>query len=109
MNTEQRLTQLETRLDSLQQAFLQAQRNAVPTTDKVYDTASKVTEITPTTFTKTAYIDDTECTFYGVPEGNVSVFMDGQICNCKTNRIQNRLTVEFEALTESTEITINII
>lgn len=58
------------------------------------------------TFTKTAYIGDTSVTFSPVPSGNVSVFIDG---NYTVSREQDRLTVEFEALTEPKEVTISIL
>jgi hypothetical protein len=106
MNTEQRLTQLEARLDNLQQAFLQAQRNQVPTTSKVDDTANRVTGLTPQTFTKTAYIDDTYVTFEGVPNGNMAVYCP---VNYTVKRDGDRVTVEFNALEEATEITISVI
>lgn len=106
MNTEQRLAQLEARLDNLQQAFIQAQKNQVPTTDKVYDTASKVTEITPWTATKTAYIGDTEIVFDDCPSGNLTVYYNGSY---EVERDGARVTVYFETLEEVTDITISII
>lgn len=106
MNTEQRLTQLEARLDNLQQAFIQAQKNAVPTTSKVYDTASKVTEITPWTATKTAYIGDTECIFTDVPQGNLTVYLT---IPYTVERMDNRVVVRFDTLEEVTDIAISII
>ena len=61
MTLERRVEQLESRLNNLQNAFLQSQKNQVPVTAKTDDTANKVVDITPWTMTKTAYIDDTEC------------------------------------------------
>ena len=70
--------------------------------------ASQYTDtLKPYTATKTAYIGDSEVVFYDVPDGNVSVFIDGR--NYSVERIQNRLTVSFDALTEQTDITISII
>lgn len=60
-------------------------------------------------FTKTAYINDTEITFYDVPQGNVTVFIDGYSGNYEVVRIQNRLTVKFEPMKKATDVTINII
>lgn len=65
--------------------------------------------ITPWTASKTAYIDDTSVTFYEVPTGNVTVYIGGYSGNYTVNRVQDRLTVEFEPLTEVTEVTISII
>ena len=74
------------------------------------DRLGKATEaVTPTTMTKTAYIDDTEVTFYEVPTGNVTVYIGGYSGNYTVNRVQDRLTVEFEPLEEVTEVTISII
>ena len=74
------------------------------------DRLGKQTEaITPWTASKTAYIDDTEVTFYEVPTGNVTVYIGGYSGNYTVNRVQDRLTVEFEPLEEVTEVTISII
>lgn len=106
MSTEQRIKNLESRLDNLQQAFLQAQANQVPITGKVDDTANRVTSIAPQTFTQTAYIDDTSVTFEGIPSGNMTVYCP---VNYTTTRDGDRVTVEFDALTEVAEITLSII
>lgn len=71
------------------------------------DRLGKQTEaITPKTYTKTAYIDDTECIFAGVPNGNMTVY-------CKVphtiERDGDRVVVKFEPLEEVTEVTISII
>ena len=74
------------------------------------DQLGKQTEaITPWTASKTAYIDDTSITFYEVPTGNVTVYIGGYSGNYTVNRVQDRLTVEFEPLEEVTEVTISII
>ena len=103
---EERIKRLEVQLASLQAAFIQAQKNQVPITGKVDDTASKVTEITPTTITKTASIDDTSVTFEGVPNGNMTVYCP---VNYTSTRDGDRVLVEFDALTEVAEITLSII
>jgi hypothetical protein len=106
MTLEKRVEQLESRLNNLQNAFLQSQKNQVPVTAKTDDTANKVVDITPWTATKTAYIDDTECIFEGVPQGNVTVY-----CSVPhtVEKQDNRVVVKFEALTEVVEITISIL
>ena len=63
----------------------------------------------PFKMSKTAYIDDTSVTFYEVPTGNVTVYIGGYSGNYTVNRVQDRLTVEFEPLEEVTEVTINVI
>lgn len=56
--------------------------------------------------TKTAYIDDTECVFTGVPTGNMTVY-----CSVPhtVERDGDRVVVRFEPLEEVTEVTISIV
>lgn len=71
------------------------------------DRLGKQTEaITPKQFTKTAYIEDTEVVFTGVPSGNMTVY-----CTVPhtVERDGDRVTVKFEPLEEVTEVTISII
>ena len=106
MSIDQQLAKLESRLNNLQKAFEQAQRNQIPVTAKTDDTASKVVEITPWTASKTAYIDDTECIFTDVPTGNMTVY-----CSVPhtIERDGDRVAVRFEPLDEVIEVTISII
>ena len=103
------LQQLEARLNNLEKAFLQSQKNLVPQTAKVDDTANKVEQITPYTETKTAYYNEKEKTFYNVPSGNVTVYFSNYEGNYSVSRVSDRLTVSFDTLTEQTDITISII
>lgn len=77
------------------------------------DQLGKATEaITPKTFTKTAYIDDTEVTFTNVPLGNVSVFMtdkEGKTVPCNFERVYNGIKVDFEKRNSLAEVNISII
>ena len=102
------IQELENRLNALEKAFLQAQKNQVPVTAKVDDTANKVEVITPYTDTKTAYYGDTSITFYDAPQGNVSVFFDGYNGAYSVSRVENRLSVSFDALDKQTQVTISI-
>lgn len=102
------LQELENRLNALEKAFLQAQKNQVPVTAKVDDTSNRVTSITPYTDTKTAYYGDTSITFYDAPQGNVSVFFDGYNGAYSVSRVENRLSVSFDALDKQTQVTISI-
>ena len=77
--------------------------------DHIDQLGKQVEAVTPTTMTKTAYTDDTYVTFYEVPTGNVTVYIGGYSGNYTVNRVQDRLTVEFEPLEEVTEVTISII
>ena len=71
------------------------------------DQLGKQTEaITPKQFTKTAYIEDTEVVFTGVPSGNMTVY-----CTVPhtVERDGDRVTVKFEPLEEVINITISVI
>ena len=51
-----------------------------------------ISGVTPHTFTKTAYIDDTEVIFKDVPMGNVTIYMTdpkGEYVPCSFARISN--------------------
>lgn len=103
-----KITILENRLNALEQAFIQAQKNNIPVTQKADTTvtlAQNIENITPYTETKTAYIDDTEITFENVPQGNLTVFFDKDY---EVDRQGDKVVIHFEALTEVTEITIMI-
>ena len=106
MTLEQRVNQLEKQVDNLNKAFLQAQRNQVPITAKVDDSDNQVNAITPYTETQIGYYGETEKTFYHVPKGNVTVF---GLKEYSLDRISDRLTITFDALSEQTEITISIL
>lgn len=99
---------LKEEVKNLREAFLQSQRNQVPITEKVDTTSNNVASITPTTYTKTAYIGDTEVTFTDVPSGNLTVFTDNLI-EYTMAKDNDRVTISFEPLTEVTTITISII
>ncbi len=106
MTIEQRVENLERQMRLLQNATIQAAKNAQPQTEKIDDTANKVTEITPWTASKTAYIGDSECTFLDCPAGNLTVYFNG---NYEVVRDGARITVYFDELEEVIEITISII
>ena len=69
-------------------------------------TGIRVDAVTPYTETKTAYIGDTEVTFYDVPEGNITIFFDKPYT---MEKITDRITLHFEELEEVTEITISVL
>lgn len=68
---------------------------------------AQIEAITPYKETKTAYIGDTEITFYDTPtNGNVTVSFNGSY---SMERIADRITLTFEPLTDVTEITISVL
>jgi len=64
--------------------------------------------ITPYTETKTAYYNESEKTFYGVPEGNIQVFFDNYNGQYTVSKVVDRVTVAFDKLTQQTNITISV-
>lgn len=74
----------------------------------VNGTRQSVANITPTTFTKTAYVGDTKIVFDNIPTGNLTVYFDDSYRIERDNRT-NRLTLTFEPLKKATDITISIL
>lgn len=104
MTIEQRITNLE----NLVNALVKARANDKMYTDAdINGTRQSVAQITPTTFTKTAYIDDTEVVFTGVPSGNLSVYADNLAY--RIERTADNVRISFEALNEAKNITISIL
>ena len=65
-----------------------------------------VADVTPTTFTKTAYIDDSEVVFTNVPSGNMTIFFDKPYTVTKSG---SNVLISFKPLEEVTTITISIL
>lgn len=68
--------------------------------------SQQVSEITPYTDTKTAYIDDTEVVFNGVPNGALLVSFSNGNTSYSTSREDDSLTVEFTPFEELVDVTI---
>lgn len=106
MDIETRLTNLE----NLVNALIKRIDN-----DKFYTDADtqgirkSVSDVTPYTASKTAYIGDTEVVFENVPAGNISVYSDIDIESVDWHRSERGLIVDFgEPLEEVIKITISI-
>ena len=108
MNTEYEIQNLKAQVSNLQESLIQMARNNTPIVGKVDSTANQVDAITPYTETKTAYYGETEKVFYGVPSGNMSVFFTNYNGDYSTSRVNDRVTISFDALNEQTDITISI-
>lgn len=106
MTIEQRISNLESRLDSLQESFIQSQRNAVEVTAKADVGYNKPDA--PYTATQTAYYGESEKVFYNVPQGNITVFWDNYNGDYAVERIADRIVVSFDALTDNATISIMI-
>lgn len=68
----------------------------------------QISAITPYEQSKKAYYGEIEKVFYGVPNGNVSVFFDNYNGEYSTSRIDDRFTVSFPRLEGQTKITIMV-
>ena len=113
MSIESRLYNLEQTVANLQESFIQSQRNNSQIVSKTDDTSNKVEQITPTTYTKTAYIGDTDVVFTDVVFGNLNVYInnsDGYYPDYKVSRNNDRITIVFDApLLYVTTVTISIL
>ena len=67
-----------------------------------------ISDITPYTATQTAYYGESEKVFYGVPQGNITVFWDNYAGDYAVERIADRIVVSFDALTDNATISIMI-
>lgn len=109
MITEQRISNIESRLDSLQESFIQSQRNAadvMANADTGKSAMAQVVKITPYTATQTAYYGEKEKNFYNVPQGILTVYFDNYTGSYSVERIDDRLTVSFDTLENDTKIII---
>lgn len=104
MDIETRLTNLENLVNSLIKRIDK---------EKYYSDADSagirqsVSDVTPYTESKTAYILDTEIVFNSVPQGNMSVFFSIPT-DYTIERVSDSVVVSFEPLEEVTEVTISI-
>lgn len=103
---------LEERVDALYNSVLQIQANLNPVIDKTDNTANAVEQITPTTYTKTAYIGDAGVVFDNVPSGNLSVFVVDELGNIPDYMVTRTDYVKVvfpEPLNRVTTVTISIV
>lgn len=103
MTIEQRLTNLEKLVNALSKKI---DHNEFYQQADIDGTRQSVNNITPYTETKIGYYGETEKTFYNVPDGNVTVF---GLKEYALDRISDRLTITFDALSAQTKITISIL
>ncbi len=106
------IQRLKTELDSLREAFLQSQMNQVSVTNKADNAANAVEQITPTTYTKTAYIGDTEVIFDNIPSGQITVHAEdseGHFPIFDMDKNGSTLTIYFEPLQNVAVFTVSIL
>lgn len=68
----------------------------------------KIIAITPYTDNEIGYYGETEKNFYNVPVGNVSVFFDNYNGDYIVKRINDIVTISFDSLLDTTNITIMV-
>ena len=105
LTVEQRLSNLENLVNHLSDMVT---GNKIYTDADTQGNRQSISELTPYTETKTAYFGETEKVFYDVPTGNMSIFFTNYNGDYSTSRVNDRVTISFDALTEQTDITISI-
>ena len=106
MTIEQRISNIESRLDSLQESFIQSQRNNVEVTARADAGYNKPDA--PYTATQTVYYGESGKNFYDVPEGNITIFWDNYAGDYSVQRFDGGVNVSFDTLTVA-EATITIL
>lgn len=112
MNYDLEIYNLKKAVANLQESFIQSQRNNSQIVSKTDDTSNKVEQITPTTYTKTAYIGDAGVVFDNVPSGNLSVFVVDELGNIPDYMVTRTDYVKVvfpEPLNRVTTVTISIV
>lgn len=102
ISIEQRLSNLENLVHALSQKI---DNNKYYTDADMQGNRQSISNVTPYTETKTAYIGDTEVVFENVPIGNLSVY---GIPHYHATWLTKDLLIDFDALEEVTEVTISI-
>lgn len=105
MDIETRVTNLENMLASIVDTLSD---NKMYTDADIAGVRKSVNDVTPYTETRTAYYDESEKTFYNVPEGNVTVFFDNYFGDYSVKRIMDRVIVSFEKMKQQSNITISV-
>lgn len=108
MTLEQRVKNLENLVFALSKKI---DDNKFYTDADMNGNRQSISNITPYTETKTAYIGDTNCGFDTPTDGNVSVFFDKNVNGYRVEKdyYSRRMVVFFdEPLEEVTEVTISI-
>lgn len=68
----------------------------------------QISAITPYKQNKVGYYGESSKDFFDVPAGNISVFFDNYNGDYSVSRIENRLIVSFDELSENTNITVMV-
>lgn len=103
MTLEQRLSNLENLVDALSKKI---DRNQFYTDADMQGNRQSISNVTPYTETKTAYIGDTEVVFQN-KQGNLLIYTDKPF-PYSVDRNYDFIVVNFEPLEEVSQITISI-
>ena len=95
-------------LSDLQEQIFNTDNKVDAQGETLNNLSERVSEITPYTDTKTAYIDDTEVIFNGVPDGALLVSFSNGNTSYSTSREDGVLTVGFAPFDEVVEVTIAV-
>ena len=106
MDIETRLTNLENLVAGLIKNM--NQHNSYVDSD-ITGCRKEISDVTPYTDKRTAYIGDTEVVFAGVPKGNITVYADPIITTYTISQDGDTVTVNFDEREEVTTITLSII
>jgi hypothetical protein len=110
MDIETRVTNLENMLASIVNTL---SNNKFYTDADIAGVRQSVSDVTPYTKTKTAYIDDTEIEFKDVPNGTYNVSFNKSVYATRVSKEDftdgtSTVTIEFAPLEEVTEVTLTI-
>lgn len=111
MNIQTRLANLENLVNYLVKTI---NKDKFYTGADISGVRQNISEVTPYTETKTAYIGDTEVVFKDLPSGAYNVSFNKSVMAKKVMKEDftdgtSTITIEFELLEEVTEVTISII
>lgn len=105
MDIENRLSNLENLVNHLSETI---NRNKFYGDADTAGARKSISDITPYEETKTAYYGEKEKSFHSVPDGNLSVFFDNYNGSYNVSRLNDTVTISFDALENDTNITIMI-
>ena len=105
MDIEKRVNNLEKLVNAL---IKKIDNNKFYQDADVNGVRQNVSEITPYTETKTAYIDDTEAVFTNVPNGSINITLSNPSINYTVIYDDGNVVVSFAPLEEVTKVTLTI-
>ena len=105
MDIETRVNNLENLVDSLVKMI---NNNKFYQNADISGIRKNISDVTPYTETKTAYIDDTEVIFTNIPYGAISVALSNPNIDFTVTYDSGNVVVAFSPLEEVTKVTLTI-